>query len=58
MRPNFPIVTGRQKALLATSIIFTILPSTAVTLRIYAQRLARRALTASDYCIIAAGLLA
>ncbi|PSR94295.1 hypothetical protein BD289DRAFT_338528, partial [Coniella lustricola] len=56
--PNFPIATGRQKALLATAIICTILPSTAVILRISAQRLARRSLTASDYCIVASGFLA
>lgn len=53
-----PIVNGMQKGLVATCILFSILPALATALRILAHRLARRTLNASDYCALAATVLA
>ncbi|KAF3770811.1 hypothetical protein M406DRAFT_16223, partial [Cryphonectria parasitica EP155] len=58
MQVTFPIVTGRQKTLVATSIIFSVLPAVAVALRIISHRLAHRSLSGSDYCVIAAAVFA
>ncbi|KAF9870670.1 integral membrane protein [Colletotrichum karsti] len=50
----FPIERESQISVLATSIAFIVLSTTAVILRMVARRMARRTLDASDYCIIAA----
>ncbi|PGG99924.1 hypothetical protein AJ79_08361 [Helicocarpus griseus UAMH5409] len=52
--PPFPIVTADQRSVLAVAISFSIIPTLAVVLRLIARRISRRALDASDYCIIAA----
>ena len=50
----FPIKTHDQRSLLGVNITFAILPVIAVILRVLARRITKRALDASDYCIIAA----
>jgi len=50
----FPIVTHNQRTVLGVAIVFSILPAVAVTLRLVARRISKRALDASDYCIVAA----
>lgn len=50
----FPITLPNQKLVVAASIVFSILPVTAVALRIAARRIANRKLEPSDYLIVAA----
>lgn len=54
---TFPIVTGGQRGVLATSILFSILPALAISLRVLSHRIAHRPLDASDYCAGAAAAL-
>ncbi|KAK0648617.1 integral membrane protein [Cercophora newfieldiana] len=54
----FPIVTHDRRSVLGVAIAFAILPIISVILRVIARRLARRALDASDYCIILACIFA
>ena len=51
---TFPIERSSQVAVIATSVVFIVLPTVAVILRLISRRIARRVLGASDYCIIAA----
>lgn len=55
---TFPLVTAMQRGLVATCILFSILPVLATALRILSRRIAHRTLNASDYCAIAATVLA
>lgn len=55
---TFPIVTSKQKLVLAIAIINILFPSVAVSLRILSRRIAHRNLTSSDYCAIGATLFA
>ncbi|KAG8159866.1 hypothetical protein KVR01_010503 [Diaporthe batatas] len=55
---NFPIVNHRQRAVISAAIIFSIVPTAAVFLRVLARRIAARNLNLSDYCAIAAVVLA
>lgn len=50
----FPIVNRRQRAVLSAAIIFSIVPTAAVFLRVLARRISARALNLSDYCTIIA----
>lgn len=50
----FPVEKSDQWSLVLCAIVFSILPSTAVGLRIAARRLANRKLDLSDWLIIAA----
>jgi hypothetical protein len=54
----FPIVNHRQRAVLSAAIIFSIVPTAAVILRVLARRISARALNLSDYCAIIAVALA
>ncbi|KAK5661574.1 hypothetical protein OQA88_9669 [Cercophora sp. LCS_1] len=56
--PPFPIETADQRAVLGVAVTMIILPVVGVVLRILARRIARRALDASDYCIIIACVFA
>lgn len=53
---TFPLVTGLQRGLFASCILFSILPVVATALRILAHR--HRPLNASDYCAVAATVFA
>lgn len=55
---TFPIVNHRQRAVLSAAIIFSIVPTAAVFLRILARHISARALNLSDYCAIIAVALA
>lgn len=55
---TFPIVNRMQKTLLAISILCSILPTVAVSLRILSHRIAHRSLTASDWLAVVAAALA
>lgn len=55
---TFPIVNHRQRAVVSAAIIFGIVPTTAVFLRVLARRVSARNLNLSDYCAIAAVALA
>lgn len=54
----FPIENSMQRAMLAISIICSIFPVAAVSLRITSQRIARRCLTHSDYVAVLATFFA
>jgi len=51
---RFALETPIQRSVFGFTLAFAILPTFFVLLRIFAHRLARRKLDASDYCIIAA----
>lgn len=51
---RIPLVKPGQIALMACSIIFAVIPTVAVILRIIARRIANRKLDAADYLIIVA----
>lgn len=55
---TFPIVNHRQRAVLSAAIIFSIVPTAAVILRVLARRISARALNLSDYCAVIAVALA
>lgn len=55
---TFPIVTAKQRTVLAVSIINIIFPVIAISLRALSHRIAHRHLTSSDYCAVAAALSA
>lgn len=55
---TFPIVNHRQRAVVSAAIIFSVVPTTAVFLRLLARRISARNLNLSDYCAIAAVALA
>lgn len=50
----FPVERSNQKALIACAVIFSILPMTAVGLRLLARRMSNRKVDLSDYLMIAA----
>lgn len=50
----FPVVRSDQIALISCAIIFSIIPVTAVSLRILARRVSNRRVDTSDYLIVAA----
>lgn len=54
---TFPIVNYRQRAILSAAIIFSIIPTAAVFLRILARRISARPLNLSDSCAIIATAL-
>ncbi|KAG6356802.1 hypothetical protein INS49_014676 [Diaporthe citri] len=54
---TFPIVNYRQRAVLSAAIIFSVVPTAAVLLRVIARRISARALNLSDYCAIVAAVL-
>lgn len=54
----FPLVNGLQKGVVATCVLLSIIPAVATALRFLSHRLAHRTLNASDYCALAATLLA
>lgn len=51
---RLPLIMSGQIALLAVSIVFSIIPTVAVVLRLLARRLANRRLDAADYLIFCA----
>ncbi|KAL0942741.1 uncharacterized protein CTRU02_200626 [Colletotrichum truncatum] len=51
---TFPLERQSQISVVAVSIVFIIIPTIAVAMRLMARRMANRALDASDYCIIVA----
>lgn len=53
----FPIVNYRQRAVLSAAIVFSVVPTAAVLLRVIARRISARALNLSDYCAIIAAAL-
>lgn len=55
---TFPVIRGPQAAVLATSILASIIPVVAVSLRILSHRVACRSLAASDYFAIASAATA
>ncbi|ORY56948.1 uncharacterized protein BCR38DRAFT_461513 [Pseudomassariella vexata] len=57
MSTIFPLETPSQKAVVAVAIIFSILPATAVGLRVVAKRIVHRGLDWSDYLIVAASVV-
>lgn len=54
---TFPIVNYRQRAVLSAAIIFSVVPTAAVLLRVIARRVSIRALNLSDHCAIIAAAL-
>lgn len=54
---TFPIVNYRQRAILSTAIIFSVIPTAAVFLRALARRISARPLNLSDSCAIIATVL-
>ncbi|KAK0617793.1 integral membrane protein [Bombardia bombarda] len=54
----FPIVKQSQVDVIVVAAVFIFLPTLAVVLRVLARRIARRPLDSSDYCIIAACIVA
>ncbi|TDZ71597.1 hypothetical protein CTRI78_v001984 [Colletotrichum trifolii] len=50
----FPLERQSQVSVVAVSVVFVIVPTMMVMLRLLARRMAHRGLDASDYCIIAA----
>lgn len=52
------MANGMQKGLVATCVIFSVLPVLATALRILSHRLVHRTLNASDYCALASAVLA
>lgn len=54
---TFPIVNYRQRAVLSAAIVFSVVPTAAVLLRVAARRISARALNLSDYCAIIAAAL-
>lgn len=55
---TFPLISHSQRAILAISFVFSILTAITVLLRFISHRIARRALSASDYCILGAAVFA
>lgn len=55
---TFPIVTSKQRTVLAVAIFNIVCPFVAISLRILSQRIAHRNFTTSDYCAIIATLFA
>ncbi|KAH8651069.1 hypothetical protein BX600DRAFT_553986 [Xylariales sp. PMI_506] len=53
----FPIENGSQKLFLAFSIIFSVLPTIAVVMRILSRRIANRTLHFADYLMVASCVL-
>lgn len=53
-RMIFPVERSNQKALISCAVIFSILPMTAVGLRLLARRMSNRKVDLSDYLMIAA----
>ncbi|KAF6832978.1 integral membrane protein [Colletotrichum musicola] len=53
-RGTFPLERQSQVSVVAVSVVFIILPTVAVFLRLVARRMAHRGMDASDYCIIGA----
>lgn len=51
---TFPLARQSQVSVIAVSVVFIILPTVAVFLRLVARRMAHRGMDASDYCIIGA----
>lgn len=51
---RLPLVKSGQIALLSVSIVFSVLPTVAVVLRLVARRMANRRLDAADYLIFCA----
>lgn len=49
---KIPLVKEGQLALLVMSIIFAIIPTVAVVLRLVARRISHRRLDAGDFCIM------
>lgn len=54
---TFPIVNYRQRAVLSAAIVFSVVPTAAVLLRVIARRISARALNLSDHCAIIAAAL-
>lgn len=54
---TFPIVNYRQRAVLSAAIIFSVIPTVAVFLRVLARRISARPLNLSDYCAAIAAAL-
>jgi hypothetical protein len=50
----FPIERDSQRSAIGAALVFVILPTLAVCLRVIAGRIAHRSIDASDYCVIAA----
>lgn len=52
----FPVENEGQRVFLAFAVIFAVIPTVMVCLRIYARRRANRMLKLSDWLMIAAGV--
>lgn len=50
----FPVENADQKALISCAVVFSVLPVSAVSLRLLARRIAHRNIDLSDYLILAA----
>jgi hypothetical protein len=51
---TFPVEQPDQKLVLAFSVIFSVVPTAAVILRLWARRVVRKCFDESDYCIVIA----